>query len=112
MQDVHAAGLAPLSSVPCRLFLSFSLSLSLSARARSASHVCCGEQKFHEPCGKATRSAHPGERRDLSLVSLFLSSSSHGPLAARFSPDDKYSRQRVTLKMRFGLLPATGTKLK
>ena len=25
---------------------------------------------------------------------------------ARFSPDDKYSRQRVTLKMRFGLLPA------
>lgn len=24
---------------------------------------------------------------------------------ARFSPDDKYSRQRVTLKKRFGLLP-------
>lgn len=33
--------------------------------------------------GKATKSAHP----------------------ARFSPDDKYSRQRVTLKKRFGLLP-------
>lgn len=33
--------------------------------------------------GQATKSAHP----------------------ARFSPDDKYSRQRVTLKKRFGLLP-------
>ncbi|KAK9333083.1 H/ACA ribonucleoprotein complex, subunit Nop10 [Lipomyces starkeyi] len=32
--------------------------------------------------GVITRSAHP----------------------ARFSPDDKYSRQRVTLKKRFGLL--------
>lgn len=27
------------------------------------------------------------------------------PIAARFSPDDKYSRQRVLLKKRFGLLP-------
>ncbi|EPZ36633.1 H/ACA ribonucleo protein complex subunit 3 [Rozella allomycis CSF55] len=34
------------------------------------------------PNGSATRSAHP----------------------ARFSPDDKYSRHRVTLKKRFGLL--------
>ncbi|EIM23682.1 Nop10p-domain-containing protein [Wallemia mellicola CBS 633.66] len=24
---------------------------------------------------------------------------------ARFSPDDKYSRQRVTIKKRFGILP-------
>lgn len=32
--------------------------------------------------GRATKSAHP----------------------ARFSPDDKYSRHRVTLKRRFGLL--------
>jgi H/ACA ribonucleoprotein complex subunit 3 len=32
--------------------------------------------------GQATKSAHP----------------------ARFSPDDKYSRQRVTTKRRFGLL--------
>jgi len=24
---------------------------------------------------------------------------------ARFSPDDKYSRHRVTLKKRFGILP-------
>ncbi|KAG0082648.1 snoRNP complex protein [Podila epicladia] len=34
------------------------------------------------PAGKITKSAHP----------------------ARFSPDDKYSRHRVTLKKRFGLL--------
>ncbi|KAI7830914.1 nucleolar RNA-binding protein [Kickxella alabastrina] len=33
--------------------------------------------------GEITKSAHP----------------------ARFSPDDKYSRQRVTLKRRFGILP-------
>ena len=25
--------------------------------------------------------------------------------AARFSPDDKFSKQRITLKKRFGLLP-------
>ena len=33
--------------------------------------------------GEITKSAHP----------------------ARFSPDDKYSRQRVTLKKRFNILP-------
>eukprot|EP00466_Bigelowiella_natans_P020686 jgi/Bigna1/28188/gw1.51.98.1 len=33
--------------------------------------------------GKATKSAHP----------------------ARFSPDDKFSPQRITCKKRFGLLP-------
>ena len=35
------------------------------------------------PTGTMTRSAHP----------------------ARFSPDDKFSRQRITIKKRFGLLP-------
>ncbi|MCL7026846.1 hypothetical protein MKW94_020981 [Papaver nudicaule] len=39
--------------------------------------------KKESPLGRATESAHP----------------------ARFSPDDKYSRQRVLLKKRFGLLP-------
>ncbi|KAJ8497645.1 hypothetical protein OPV22_008197 [Ensete ventricosum] len=39
--------------------------------------------KKESPVGMATQSAHP----------------------ARFSPDDKYSRQRVLLKKRFGLLP-------
>ncbi|OZJ01883.1 H/ACA ribonucleoprotein complex subunit 3 [Bifiguratus adelaidae] len=36
-----------------------------------------------DPSGGVTKSAHP----------------------ARFSPDDKYSRHRVTLKKRFNLLP-------
>ncbi|KAG4913253.1 hypothetical protein JHK82_053836 [Glycine max] len=39
--------------------------------------------KKDSPLGLPTQSAHP----------------------ARFSPDDKYSRQRVLLKKRFGLLP-------
>ncbi|XP_027082956.1 H/ACA ribonucleoprotein complex subunit 3-like protein [Coffea eugenioides] len=39
--------------------------------------------KKESPVGAITLSAHP----------------------ARFSPDDKYSRQRVLLKKRFGLLP-------
>ncbi|KAK8463718.1 hypothetical protein PHAVU_011G076600 [Phaseolus vulgaris] len=42
------------------------------------------------PVGLATQSAHP----------------------ARFSPDDKYSRQRVLLKKRFGLLPTQQAPLK
>jgi hypothetical protein len=34
-----------------------------------------------------------------------------GPVAAaRFSPDDKFSSQRVTLKKRFGILPTQGPK--
>ena len=39
--------------------------------------------KKQTPEGEATMSAHP----------------------ARFSPDDKFSQQRVTLKKRFNLLP-------
>ncbi|PRP88113.1 H/ACA ribonucleoprotein complex subunit 3 [Planoprotostelium fungivorum] len=39
--------------------------------------------KKASPEGKATLSAHP----------------------ARFSPDDKYSRQRILVKTRFGILP-------
>ncbi|PIA17340.1 H/ACA ribonucleo protein complex subunit 3 [Coemansia reversa NRRL 1564] len=42
------------------------------------------------PTGEITKSAHP----------------------ARFSPDDKYSRQRVTLKRRFGLLPTQQAEIK
>ncbi|KAH3714798.1 hypothetical protein DPMN_057499 [Dreissena polymorpha] len=38
--------------------------------------------KKADPAGRPTLSAHP----------------------ARFSPEDKYSRQRVTLKKRFGIL--------
>jgi len=40
-------------------------------------------QKLCPKCQEPTVSAHP----------------------ARFSPDDKFSKQRVTLKKRFGLLP-------
>ncbi|KAI8070059.1 H/ACA ribonucleoprotein complex subunit 3-like protein [Gongronella butleri] len=36
-----------------------------------------------DPSGNATKSAHP----------------------ARFSPDDKFSRQRVTIKKRYKILP-------
>ncbi|WJX84384.1 snoRNP complex protein [Trifolium repens] len=39
--------------------------------------------KKESPTGLATQSAHP----------------------ARFSPDDKFSRERILLKKRFGLLP-------
>ncbi|EDO41549.1 predicted protein [Nematostella vectensis] len=44
--------------------------------------------KKQDPSGKPTTSAHP----------------------ARFSPDDKYSRHRVTLKKRFGILPTQQSK--
>ncbi|KAJ1958768.1 H/ACA ribonucleo protein complex subunit 3 [Linderina pennispora] len=40
--------------------------------------------------GEVTKSAHP----------------------ARFSPDDKYSRHRVTLKKRFGQLPTQQPEIK
>lgn len=40
--------------------------------------------------GEVTKSAHP----------------------ARFSPDDKHSRQRVTVKRRFGILPTQQAEVK
>ena len=43
-----------------------------------------------DPEGKPTLSAHP----------------------ARFSPEDKYSRQRITIKKRFGLLPTQQPPIK
>ncbi|KAM7521722.1 hypothetical protein LguiA_011624 [Lonicera macranthoides] len=46
--------------------------------------------KKESPLGLPVQSAHP----------------------ARFSPDDKYSRQRYLLKKRFGLLPTQKTPLK
>ncbi|KAG9313863.1 Nop10p-domain-containing protein [Chiua virens] len=42
--------------------------------------------------GSITKSAHP----DLLLRALGV---------ARFSPDDKFSRHRVTIKKRYGILP-------
>ena len=43
-----------------------------------------------DPEGRPTFSAHP----------------------ARFSPEDKFSRQRITVKQRFGLLPTQQPALK
>ena len=43
-----------------------------------------------DPTGQPTRSAHP----------------------ARFSPEDKYSRQRILIKQRFGLLPTQQAPIK
>jgi H/ACA ribonucleoprotein complex subunit 3 len=48
----------------------------------SSGLTIAGVQK-EDSSGKPTQSAHP----------------------ARFSPDDKFSRERVTLKKRFGILP-------
>ncbi|XP_077985494.1 H/ACA ribonucleoprotein complex subunit 3-like [Glandiceps talaboti] len=52
----------------------------------------CGNRVYTlkkiDPDGKPTLSAHP----------------------ARFSPDDKYSRHRITIKRRFGQLPTQHPK--
>ncbi len=85
----------------------FILALTLSLLSGCRTYTL---QKFHDKCGNsATKSAHPGgtRREDATSVGVFLTNS-----AARFSPDDRYSRQRVTLKQRFGLLPKTRVDLK
>lgn len=48
-------------------------------------------------------SASTSPERRLSISTIFAST-------ARFSPDDKYSRHRVTLKKRFGLLLTQQTR--
>jgi H/ACA ribonucleoprotein complex subunit 3 len=45
--------------------------------------MCLGLLQKMTPAGAPTSSAHP----------------------ARFSPDDKFSKERITTKKRFGLLP-------
>ncbi|CAH8439768.1 unnamed protein product [Schistosoma intercalatum] len=45
--------------------------------------------KSFDPENKPTFSAHP----------------------ARFTPEDRYSRHRITLKSRFGILPSQGTPI-
>uniref|UniRef100_A0A0D3D295 Nucleolar protein 10 n=1 Tax=Brassica oleracea var. oleracea TaxID=109376 RepID=A0A0D3D295_BRAOL len=59
--------------------------------------------KKESPLGLATESAHPVESSSLHTDPSSLS---------RFSPDDKYSKERVTLKKRFGLLPIQGAPVK
>jgi len=52
--------------------------------------------------GRLTKSAHPGMQ---ALISLSCSDSCSGHnSSARFSPDDKFSRHRVTIKKRYGVL--------
>ncbi|KAK6927421.1 H/ACA ribonucleoprotein complex, subunit Nop10 [Dillenia turbinata] len=74
-----------------------------------------GVQK-ESPLGLATQSAHPVSKVSVIIYdtltklqskkpSLFDASSSLCSKFTRFSPDDKYSRQRILLKKRFGLLP-------
>lgn len=51
---------------------------------------------------KITKSAHPGS----SPPRVVTYPSSRRPfISARFSPDDKFSRHRVTIKKRYGILP-------
>lgn len=37
---------------------------------------------------------------------------SSSPPSARFSPDDKFSKERVTIKKRFNILPTQGAPIK
>ena len=52
--------------------------------------------------GRITKSAHPGINPW--LVVLMLIVIDPPSLVARFSPDDKFSRHRVTIKKRFNVL--------
>ena len=49
--------------------------------------------------GKITKSAHPG------AWSSYTTCAGTDLRIARFSPDDKFSRHRVTIKKRYGVLP-------
>ena len=70
------------------------------------------------PLGSATESAHTGESPQPScgfvrnLFELLKTNWVVVLIAARFSPDDKYSKERVLLKKRFGLLPIQGAPVK
>ena len=59
----------------------------LGARHRARPRTDAPPQKT-DPEGRPTESAHP----------------------ARFSPDDPYSKQRVSIKRRFGLIESTAAK--
>ena len=76
----------------------YTLKASEWAHTTSHTKLACVYQK-ETPEGNATQSAHPGTSPE--LVAPLLTSLS----AARFSPDDSFSRQRVQLKKRFNLLP-------
>ena len=88
-------GFLPLACLPMYLTLNVHIVVTLSSNTNSLLLFCCFvyiELPFLQketPDGKITESAHP----------------------ARFSPDDKFSRQRVACKKRFGIyLPNTPQK--
>ncbi|KAG6380660.1 Nop10p-domain-containing protein [Boletus reticuloceps] len=56
-----------------------------------SNHVIHGSAQKLTDEGRFTKSAHPAWLQWL--------------CAARFSPDDKFSRHRVTIKKRYGVLP-------
>lgn len=52
----------------------------------------------------STNSASTGEKRTYTLKKVLDGTVTKSAHPARFSPDDKYSRHRVVLKKRYGLL--------
>ncbi|KAL6899588.1 hypothetical protein ACP4OV_006246 [Aristida adscensionis] len=58
--------------------------------------------KKESPLGVPTQSAHPAKK---AMKEMIQNGKDGTDSHARFSPDDKYSRQRYLLKKRFGLLP-------
>jgi hypothetical protein len=73
------------SAAPCFLQRVHEACKGMAAPVASVSSVGVFVKLTSDLCAGFTRSAHP----------------------ARFTPEDKYSRQRVTLKQRYGLLPRT-----
>ena len=57
-----------------------------------------------DPHGKPTLSAHPGKNISFCVDFVFLNLNLNS-FTARFSPEDKYSQHRYTIKKRFNLLP-------
>lgn len=69
-------------------------------------------KKVEPGTGRISKSAHPGQFAALVEPFCFGSRRSNSPLifctkpAARFSPDDKFSRHRVTIKKRCEFAPS------
>jgi H/ACA ribonucleoprotein complex subunit 3 len=69
-----------------------------------------------DPVGNPTFSAHPARYKIqirpfvclFGILALHLFNTFHICTCVRFSPEDKYSRQRITIKKRFGLMPTQG----
>ncbi|RAL42189.1 hypothetical protein DM860_011972 [Cuscuta australis] len=95
---------------PIQLMPEFNLRLVPQRISAGTGHTICSSRFIFCP------SALPATLSNLDLTQSYVSISTiwfwtsrlinrNELCAARFSPDDKYSRQRVLLKKRFGLLP-------